>query len=149
MRFIFSRADQPQLIEGMCRWAGVQIGQSFDPKITSGISVLSDHGAGVVLYTRYEPNISILMSAAGKGTWITRESLAVFFGYPFQELGLRRVSTLVRRKNKIARAFNEKLGFIREGCLRKAAPNGENLLVYGMLERECRWLRAERNRSAA
>lgn len=140
MRFIFSRSGRPEVIEGMCRWTGERIGQQFDPKSTAGISVICANGAATVLYNNYDPNIGIMMSVAGVGNWLHRSALAVFFGYPFQELGLRRVTTLVAKRNKRARKLNEGLGFVREGCFRQGAPNGDNLFVYGMLKSECRWL---------
>ena len=143
MRFVYSSDNRPEIIEGMCRWAGVRIGESFDPEHTNGISVLCEHGAATVLYTEYERDVGIRMHVAGHGNWLSRTALAVFFGFPFQELGLRRTTTLVARKNRRARKLNEGLGFVQEGCLRHAAPNGDHFIVYGMLEKECRWLRKE------
>ena len=141
MRFIFSSPDRPEIIEGMCRWAGARIGESYDPEHTNGISVLCEHGAATVLYTDYEKALNCRMHVAGAGNWLSRTALSVFFSYPFEELGLRRITTLVEKKNRRARKLNEGLGFVREGCLRKGARNGDNLIVYGMLKDECRWLK--------
>ena len=149
MNVVFSDTKYPHIIEGMCRWAGPLIGAGFNPERTAGIAVLGDHGAGTVLYTEYHPQTSIVMHAAGKGNWLTRETLAIFFGYPFHDLELRRITTYVARRNKVARAFNSKLGFIQEGCLRKAAETGDHLMVYGMLNHECRWLRDREEKEAA
>lgn len=143
MRFIFSRPDRPEIIEGMCRWAGPLIGDSFDPEHTAGISVLCEHGAATVLYDGYKRGISINMHVAGTGHWLSRTALDVFFSYPFIDLGVRRVNGFVAKKNKKARTLNEKLGFVREGCLRQAAYNGDGLIVYGMLRKDCRWLKDE------
>lgn len=140
VRFIFSDPENPAIIEGMCRWTGIRIGASFDPATAKGISVLSKNGAATVLYTDYR-KVDIRMHVAGVGRWLSRTALAVWFGYPFQELGVRRVTGLVARKNKKARQLNEDLGFTLEGKLREAMENGDDMMLYGMLRKECRWLK--------
>ena len=129
----------------MCRWAGPLIGDRFDPAQTTGISVICEHGAATVLYNDHRPNINISMHVAGTGHWLSRTALDVFFSYPFIDLGVRRVTGFVTRKNKKARRLNEKLGFVQEGCIRQAAYNGDHLMVYGMLRKDCRWLKAREN----
>lgn len=143
MRFVYSSDEHPHVIEGMCRWAGMRIGQTFDPKTANGISVFCENGVATVLYTGYDKGVSILMHVAGEGHWLSRTALRVFFYFPFVELDLRRITTLVARKNRKARTLNEKLGFVQEGCLRHAVPNGDHFIVYGMLKKECRWLKEE------
>jgi len=140
MRFVFSSSDRPDIVEGMCRWAGPRIGESFDPGSTTGISVFCEHGAATVLYTDHD-RVGVRMQVAGVGHWLSRTALAVFFGYPFQDLGVRRVTGLVAKRNKKARNLNEKLGFVQEGCLRQALFNGDSYIIYGMLRDECRWLK--------
>ena len=143
MKFVYSEPGYPQIIEGMCRWASPRIGDSYDPAQTTGIAVHCEHGRAVVLYTHYEPNIDIRMHVAGEGHWINRTALGIFFGYPFEVLGLRRVTALVERKNQKVRRFDEWLGFHVEGMVRKAALNGDHLVLMGMLKSECRWLRGD------
>ena len=55
-------------------------------------------------------------------------------------VGCRRVTGLVHDNNHDARRFDEHLGFKQEGVLRKAAPDGDDMIVYGMLREECRWI---------
>ena len=141
MQFIFSHPDRPQIIEGMCRWVGPRIGASYDPHLHSGISVICENGVATVLYGDHSPRIDIRMHVAGEGNWFNRTSADVFFGYPFRELGLRRVTALIAKSNRKSRNLVEKLGFVREGAARQGAPNGENLILYGMLRKECKWLR--------
>lgn len=141
MKFISSDKRTPELIEGMCRWAGPRIGESFDPSRTTGISVLCENGRAVVLYTHHVPQTDIRMHVAAEGYWLSRTALSVFFGYPFQGLGVRRATALVEKKNKKARTLDEKLGFRYEGCVRYGAENGDHLILYGMLKPECKWLK--------
>jgi RimJ/RimL family protein N-acetyltransferase len=43
--------------------------------------------------------------------------------------------------NTQAQKFDEHLGFVREGVLRKACKDGTNIILYGMLRDECRFIR--------
>jgi RimJ/RimL family protein N-acetyltransferase len=72
--------------------------------------------------------------------WVRREAMHRFFAYPFLQLGCNRVTGLVAATNLTARKFDEHIGFVQEGVLREGLPNGEALIVYGMLRAECRWI---------
>ena len=145
MRFVFSDARHPEIIEGMCRFAGPRIGWSFDPKRTTGIALLSDFGYATVLYTDWLPRVDVRMHIAAGGHWATRGALAVFFGYPFQELELRRVTAGIGKKRKDVRNFAERLGFKQEGRMRQSEPNRDDTIIYGLLAKDCRWLRERDN----
>ena len=62
------------------------------------------------------------------------------FDYPFNQLGVNRITGLVAKKNKEARRFDEHLGFKYEGNMRHALAD-DDMLIYGMLKRECKWLK--------
>lgn len=96
---------------------------------------------GGVVYTMYT-GTGIMMNVAGgyKG-WINREFLHVAFSYPFKQLGCTRVSGLVRVDNPVAQDFDERLGFKREGLIRKGDDDGMDLIMYGMLREECKWIK--------
>lgn len=147
MKVIYSDITRPEIIEGMCRWAGPRIGTSYDPRLTWGISVICDDGCATVLYNEYYPGIDIRVHAAGEGTWLNRTTLDIFFGWPFRDLGLRRVSAVAAKKNHKSRNLIKKLGFVEEGCVRKGAENGDNLILFGILKEECRWLKEVENES--
>ena len=76
------------------------------------------------------------MSCAGEPGWLSRGNIAGFLWYPFEQLGVRRVTVLVHRKNKVSRRFVERIGWKLEGVLRKAAEDGRDLMVYGLLREE-------------
>jgi RimJ/RimL family protein N-acetyltransferase len=94
---------------------------------------------GAVLYINYR-GPSIEMTCAGEPGWLTREHLKAFFSYPFEQLGVRRVTGIVHRKNKHARDINERLGFKLEGVCRHGFDDGD-ACVYGLLKRDCKWIR--------
>jgi hypothetical protein len=77
--------------------------------------------------------------------WLCKAFLGEGFRYPFEQLGCRRVTGLVPGKNKAAQSFDEHLGFTQEGCARKILPDGDDLIIYGMLREECRFLNVGRN----
>jgi RimJ/RimL family protein N-acetyltransferase len=79
-------------------------------------------------------NVAIDGGRIGKG--ILREAFAI----PFERLKCTRVSGLVRADNLAAQRFDEHLGFKREGVIRQGDDDGCDLIVYGMLKSECRWL---------
>lgn len=97
--------------------------------------------AGVIYNHNSDAAICMHVGAVGK-QWLNREFIFACFDYPFNQLGKQRVTGLVPKKNKAARRFDEHLGFKLEGCMRQGLI-GDDLLVYGMLRGECRWIKPE------
>lgn len=95
----------------------------------------------VAVYNHWYPKKSVEISIASVGgRWLTRPFLTAVFSTPFIEWEMRRVSSSIAEDNTKSIRFCEHLGFRREGCLRQAAPNGQDLLLYGMLKSECRYI---------
>lgn len=94
---------------------------------------------GGVIYHHYR-GYDIEALAAGEGQWLTPLKTRAIFLYPFTQLGCRRMTTYVARKNKRSRRFVERLGFRLEGTMRQYMPDGKDAMVYGMLASECRWI---------
>jgi RimJ/RimL family protein N-acetyltransferase len=115
-------------------------GTSFDTSDPC-IGMLEDGKliAGVV-FNMYMGNGIMLHVAADKPGWLNREFLRATFAYPFKQLKCARVTGLVRTDNKDAQRFDEHLGFKKEGVIRKGDDDGCDLIIYGMLKEECRWL---------
>lgn len=112
-----------------------------NPNETVILAVNRGGVSGAVAYEGWTgPNI--IMTCAGHGNWLTPGNLAGFFWYPFDQLGCARVTAMIHRKNKASRTLVEKLGFKVEGVLRKAAPTGGDIIIYGLLREDCRWLAA-------
>lgn len=98
--------------------------------------------AGVVytLYTGEHGNIMMHVASDGSRRWMTPAYLSACFRFPFVQMKCRRVTGLVRADNAAAQRFDEHLGFKREGVMRQACNDGMDLIVYGMLKEECRFL---------
>lgn len=71
---------------------------------------------------------------------LTRKFMRAIYLYPFTQLKVKRVTALVDKLNTASRSLVEHDGYVQEGCLREAAPNGDDVVVYGLLRRDCRWL---------
>lgn len=94
--------------------------------------------AGGVVFTQY-CRTNIVIATALEAPF-TRKFLRGIFFYPFLQLGVPRVTALVDADNEKSRKLVEHTGFVQEGLMRQAALSGD-VVVYGMLHRECRWLR--------
>lgn len=78
----------------------------------------------------------------------TRELLFRSFAYPFLQLDFPRVTCMVDEGDDSIVCLAERLGFKPEGRMRRAAPQGRDVLVFGMLRDECRWIGPDMARSA-
>ncbi|MBP2564639.1 RimJ/RimL family protein N-acetyltransferase [Agrobacterium tumefaciens] len=125
----------------MLTWATNRGGIKFRDD-AAAIGLRSDHGLhGVIVFDSFTTTgcwVSVVSDGGRK--WITRELIIKVFAYPFIQLGYPRLNSFVSVNNADAIRFNEHFGFQREGILREAGEHGEDLIVYGMLRRECRWL---------
>lgn len=71
-----------------------------------------------------------------------RGHFRVLFDYPFNQLGVRRVTARTKAKNKKTRKQIRRLGFKPEGKQGKYYPD-DDAMVYGLTRRECKWLPKE------
>jgi len=94
--------------------------------------------AGVILYNNWRGR-SIEMHCAGSGSWLTPGVVRAVFTYPFVDLGCELILLHIKRGNRIARAFAEHLGFKMDG-IKRAEERRDDMMMYGMLKSECRWL---------
>lgn len=112
------------------------------------ITSLHNNGdiAAVAIYSRFhEHNLEMSVASDGSGLWMSKTFLLQAFAYPFLVLGKRRVMAVMEEGNHQAINLNRRLGFVREGLLRKWYGDKDGILV-GMLREECKWLKlAERN----
>lgn len=130
--------DQP---ERVMRWVAARTDEDAYQLYTAiGLEHDGELVAGVVFANRAGANILMHVASNGSRHWMTPAYLAACFRYPFVQLGCNRITGLVRADNVDAQAFDEHLGFKREGQLRAACTDGMDLIVYGMLKSECRFI---------
>jgi len=102
---------------------------------------------GMVSFSDYIPGNLVaihFLQAIGNVGSLTRKVLREAFRFPFRELHLPRImSYRIVGVTDNAGDFLKRLGFRAEGVLKEALqlPDSRaDLEIYGMLERECKWL---------
>lgn len=94
---------------------------------------------GAVIYFHYNGQDMELGIYTTTPKWCSRRALSWIFAYPFLQCGCERVTVKVDVNDEKVCNFVQRLGFKREGLLRRAIPSGDSAL-YGLLREECRWL---------
>lgn len=95
----------------------------------------------VALYNMLDESNVSLSLATTNPKWCTRKVIKVIADYPFNQLGLNRVTAVIRESNTKSISLTERIGFTKEGELRQYYKDGESAMIYGMLKDECRWLK--------
>jgi RimJ/RimL family protein N-acetyltransferase len=125
-------------------WVGVRVGEEdFGAGHAIGLERDGELVAGVVYNFYTGPSVCMHVAAEGKH-WLNKDFLYRAFAYPFLQLKCNRVTGLVPADDIVARKFDEHLGFVFEGRLRKARSDGSDMYLYGMLKEECRFLKLGR-----
>jgi L-amino acid N-acyltransferase YncA len=114
-------------------------------KPTAIMLIDSDRLRAVVAYSDYTGQAVTAHVASDGSKFCTRAFLRVCFRYPFEQLKVARVTGLIAASNAASLHLASHLGFRTEGRMRDAADDGGDLLVVGMLRRECRYLTKEKH----
>lgn len=123
----------------VARWTASRLGtESFGDCSAIGIEKDGELIAGLVYFCYRHPNIEMAIASTSP-YWANRFTLYHIFYYPLVFLNCQRVTVMVDSTNQKSISLVERLGFVREGLLRQARPDCD-VLVYGMLKTECRWL---------
>lgn len=127
--------------ERITNWVSARVDEDdFGKAVGIGLEEDGILIAGVVYNLYNGPSICMHVAAEPGKRWLNKDFLYRAFAYPFLQLNCSRVTGLVRVDNIEARRFDEHLGFIQEGVIRRGASNGLDMILYGMLKEECRWL---------
>lgn len=78
--------------------------------------------------------------AAASPKWATKSSIRALLRYPFEQLGCRRVTTIIPARNVRAIRFNEGIGFKREGVIRFGAGDQDEVILGLLKEEAPTWL---------
>jgi hypothetical protein len=125
-------------LPSILQWASRRLQCNFGPAYTIANFQDGKINCVVVFHNQRQSGCEVsIVSDHG----LSKGFIKVVFGYAFQLAKLRRLSALVEIENQESIDMVERLGFVREGTLRRAADNGNDLYVYGMLNEECKWVR--------
>lgn len=108
----------------------------FGASVSIGVWNGDDILAGVVFHD-YSPtyrNIQVSI-AAETPKWATRNTISRIMAYPFSQLKVNRVTSLIREGNSRSLKLCEGLGFKREGIVRKGFGD-DNAIILGLLRTE-------------
>lgn len=134
-RLIYGEEDR------LLPWAQERIGVSFRrDAYTIGLRKNGKVVAVVVFDNFSECDCNMHIASDGTRAWMNKSLLVSAFAYPFLQLRFNRVTGLVPAHNEAALAFDEHLGFVREGYHPKAGPEGGDLISLGMLRENCRFI---------
>jgi hypothetical protein len=93
-----------------------------------------------VLYNNFLGHDIHMTIASRNPTWCSRAVLRALFHYPFRQLGVARVTACTSVHNRKAVYLLNRLGFVQEGVQRRGVMGQTDLVCFGMLADECRWL---------
>ena len=93
---------------------------------------------GVAAFERWNGS-DIEVHFSGERGFLTRSFLRCCALYTFVQLGCDRVTGRLPANREAGRKIAERVGFTHEGTIRRGH-NGTDILIYGMLKEECRWL---------
>ena len=123
-------------------WVCARAGGTFSPTTSQCIGLERDGElvAGVLFEGYNGSSIRMHVASDGSRQWMTREFLAVCFGYPFLQLKVKKILGLVDSMNENALAFDRALGFKAEHEIEDAGKTG-SLVILSMSRKDCRWLK--------
>lgn len=114
----------------------------FDNPI--GMGVMSDDGeilAGVVLDNyRIESNSICASIAITDAKAFSKRIINALFDTAFIKIGVERITCMIEVDNHKSNSLTSRLGFTQEGVMRRASFNKKDLVVYGMLKEDCKWI---------
>lgn len=130
--------------ERIGRWVSEKSGSTYQEGNT-GIAIESDGKLVVgIMYDGYTGASIAMHSRCDDPKKVTRQWLWQIFDYPFNQLGVKRVTGIVSTANEKAIHTNEHLGWIREAVLKDYFPDGD-AIIYVMRKNECSFLKGNKN----
>lgn len=124
-------------------WVSVRTGGTWTPGRGSAIGKL-DHNGKLIAGVLYEDwnKANIVEHIAAEGNWACRKFLGVMFDYPFNQLGVRRITAPVASTNAKCINLVIKMGFKLECTLAQATPDGD-VHIFRMFREECKYLKGK------
>lgn len=121
-------------------WVCEKAGGSWVPGRGAAIGRTDASGALVagVLYEDWN-GANVLCHIRGEAGWANRRFLWMIHDYPFNQLGVKRITAPVASTNADCIGLVGHLGFELEACLKDAHPDGD-ILIYKLTPDKARWL---------
>ena len=123
--FIAARIPQVGTADGWRNQAEA-VGVVVDGKLVAGMACMN--------WDKQHGNIEIAM-ASDNPRWASRETIRRLLAWPFDRLRCQRLTTIIAADNVAALRFNEKLGFKREGVMRRGYGD-KDAIILGLLKED-------------
>jgi RimJ/RimL family protein N-acetyltransferase len=119
--------------------------QVGNPPVRISICRVSDNKLrGGIVYSDFHQGESIEMHVGGFDPfWLNRDLLFAAFGYPFLQLGVKRVFARMSEGNPRVLALTENVGFRRIARIEGVYRGGFAQIVARLDREDCRFLRIE------
>jgi RimJ/RimL family protein N-acetyltransferase len=135
----------------VAKWVGEQIGRDIEwgPCEAIGVTDTDDNLIGGVVFSNYQPhfgNIEVSF-ASNRRDWLTPCLIQGILRYPFDQLKVNRITCATPKRNRRARQFLKKFGFVEEGNVRGGFGN-DDMIVSGLLASEWQEHRFNRGTSS-
>lgn len=109
----------------------------FPPSVTFG--VVADNGRALCAFVFNNYNESnIDMTVVSEKGGLTRGVLRYLAHYVFEKAGCRRLTVLIKRRNKHAREMAKRFGFKSEYVMKRYFVD-DDAIVFRLFKEECRW----------
>ncbi len=97
--------------------------------------------AGVFVFDTFSANsCCVSIASDGSARWMTRDFAVRAMAYPFVQCGFNHVLSVVSSLNAPSLRYIRHFGATQTGVLREAGALHEDLIVFDLLRRECRFL---------
>ena len=124
------------------KWARKHLGIKSAPKAFRALSSVDENGefVCVILLTNFTKR-NIDVNIVADCNWTPKSTIMMFnglFKMIFDDLKAVRTTALVAESNVVSQKFCVHLGFVKEGIMRKAYEDNEDMHIYGFLANEYR-----------
>jgi RimJ/RimL family protein N-acetyltransferase len=138
IEYIYNEEDE------LIPWAGQRIApwHRFRPDAKAIGYASKGTIRSVTVYDTFSNNdCRIHVASDGKPNWFNREYAVRTMAFPFVQCNFHRISCLISIRNRASVQFTLRFGgWVQEGVQREAGYEGEDLVAFGMLKRDCPWL---------
>ena len=126
---------------GVVEWVERQLGAHYS-ELSRGIGWQQNgHFVAGVVYESYNGANIYVHIAKLRGVSLPPTFIAAMMDYPFNQLGLRRITAAIADKNTQSKDFAKRLGAKQEGRMREALPDGGTMVIFGLLRKDAeKWL---------